>query len=689
MIQWTCGEKQELPLHHIDGTRNPADWLTKELQVSIETVQAGSDWQNGYDWMSKNVEDMPLKNYSDLTIGFDVENAVNSECFLDTPSSIHLSHVEENIDSLEEIDYECARLLVSTITNESFVSDQSVSDQLSPQCFAVSPGRDKSHIGLVDFIGLGWSKAISALSYVAQFCLKMIHTSHIKKNIPFAPNCSICLINPESQEQERVLYRDRAERLVFTLESQRVEKTLTKEHTKKCIQQGKMICYKGRLDDLCQFTSTDLDVTVFFDSSEFTGLIPIVGTDSPVFFSYLIYVHRKLKPHSGTELSYKEILKKMYPIPSPRRIIQSVRDDCTKCRKISKKTLKLEIANHPSVRTALSPPFYNAQLDIAFGFKGSCYKRSRTTIPVYALVIVCLLSGACNILACDGLQSQDVVLALERHCARYGAPSSLYVDNGSNLIALDSVKLDIRALNGTLMENLGFKVHVCPPKAHESRGRVERKIRQLRETLEKLGLTTKSPMTTLSWDTAFAKCASMINDLPMSKGDSSNLSDLGYDIISPNRLLLGRNNNRSVEGTMRFTNTALPTDILNRNRQITSTYMQILIDRIHHLQSKRNKWLRTTEVTPQIDDLLFFLVDESALGKDYARWKLGKVVSVTERTVTIMHPLRTDQGIAWNFAIRNWRNTCIIIGKNELAINSNKYFDSLLDPDQPVPKKHE
>ena len=40
-------------------------------------------------------------------------------------------------------------------------------------------------------------------------------------------------------------------------------------------------------------------------------------------------------------------------------------------------------------------------LDIAYGFPGVTYKNARKTIKVYALVFVCLISGATNILALE------------------------------------------------------------------------------------------------------------------------------------------------------------------------------------------------------------------------------------------------------------------------------------------------
>ena len=89
---------------------------------------------------------------------------------------------------------------------------------------------------------------------------------------------------------------------------------------------------------------------------------------------------------------------------------------------------------------------------------------------------------------------------------------------------------------------------VSTAKAHSERGRVERKIRSLRESLEKMGVNTNHPQTVLQWETIFAKIVNTVDNLPMAKGNTSNSSNLGYEIITPNRLKLGRNNYRSLEG---------------------------------------------------------------------------------------------------------------------------------------------
>ena len=56
-------------------------------------------------------------------------------------------------------------------------------------------------------------------------------------------------------------------------------------------------------------------------------------------------------------------------------------------------------------------------------------------------------------------------------------------------------------------------------------------------------------MTAIQWETLFSKVASTLDDLPIARGDSSSVSNVGFDILTPNRLKLGRNNYRSLEGS--------------------------------------------------------------------------------------------------------------------------------------------
>ena len=238
----------------------------------------------------------------------------------------------------------------------------------------------------------------------------------------------------------------------------------------------------------------------------------------------------------------KEVHRKMRVVKGLRWLVKRVIADCVKCRLIEKKTLELRLSNHPKARTLLAPCFHSCMMDICYGFKGQAFKRSRAVIKIYALVIVCLLTGATNIMAPEGIETQDVCAALERHANRYGVPGFIYVDNGTQLKALQYAKISVRDLDAMIQDNLGIKIIVSNAKAHSERGRVERRIRVLRETMEKLGMDSSYPMTCLQWDTLISRISNTIDNLPLAKGNSSNETALGYEIIMPNRLKLGRNN---------------------------------------------------------------------------------------------------------------------------------------------------
>ncbi len=137
-----------------------------------------------------------------------------------------------------------------------------------------------------------------------------------------------------------------------------------------------------------------------------------------------------------------------------------------------------------------------------------------------------------------------------------------------------------------------YEIIVSNAKAHSERGRVERRIRVLRETMEKMGVNNSHPMTCLQWDTLFSRISNSIDNLPLALGNTSNETALGYEIITPNRLKLGRNNYRSLEGSgIDLEMSSNFTKILDRNRTIYLQWYQGFIDSIHFLSLRPNKWL--------------------------------------------------------------------------------------------------
>ena len=361
-----------------------------------------------------------------------------------------------------------------------------------------------------------------------------------------------------------------------------------------------------------------------------------------------------------------------------------MRNDCVKCRILSKRTVELEMAKiHPG-RMNLAPVFYNVQMDIAYGpFNCQAFKKTRSVKTIYALVIVCMMSGATNMLVLEGIEVQDVIAAIERHSARYGYPAEIFVDAGSQLVALQHSEALLRDANTFLYQSRGTTVTVSCPKAHESRGKVERKIQAIRNTLKRMDVNCHDPVSAITWETIFAKVANALDNLPMALGDNSNTSDLAREILTPNRLKMGRNNNRSLEGSIELTSAALPTTILNRNRKITAAFLKLIMERAHHLiNSWRSKWQKSDSRQPVSGDIVLFRFSDNEALKEEEQWRLGRVIDVTPSRVKIMYPGKAErlQIPKSKFVERLPRDVVILASENDPDLNSETYYKEIIAP---------
>ena len=126
-----------------------------------------------------------------------------------------------------------------------------------------------------------------------------------------------------------------------------------------------------------------------------------------------------------------------------------------------------------------------------------------------------------------------------------------------------------------------------------------------------MGVSTDHSQTVLQWETLFAKIANTVDNLPMAKEDTSNSSNLGYEIISPNRLKLGRKNYRSLEGSgIKLDMASSLTALLERNRELYCEWYQIFIENIHMLDLRPNKWLKNSRL-PLLEDIVLFVFNDS------------------------------------------------------------------------------
>ena len=613
----------------------------------------GSLWESGYPWMTQDLHSMPILNYDQLYLKDKEEERVLEECY------------EEPFFLTQDIKETAEEVL---FVQECFTVDSTDHHLSSP------PSRSRSPL-LVDMMIYGWSRSLRVIKLVLRFITNLKHKLKSHKH---NEDCISCTWNGNIVEREKK-YERKAEHYLYRQETKVIQEVLTGKRLERYKMKDGIIYSVGRIIEENPFKIKDMEIDLpFFDGLEITGITPVVLADSPVFHSYVIHVHLHVQPHSGVEITLREVQKKMTVPDGARRIIKRIRTDCVKCKMIILKTVELEMSKHTAARTILAPPFYNVMMDIAFGFTGQPYKNARKTFKVYAIVIVCLLTSATNILACEGLETQDVIQALERHSARYGVPAAIYVDQGTQLKAIKHAGFSTRSLETQLVEKLDIRVVVSNAKAHCEQGRVENKIKLIRETLEKTGIKTTVPQTTLQWETLFSKIASTLDDIPIAKGNSTNARDIGFEIITPNRIKLGRNNKRSLYGEgIDLEMSSNYTMLLDRNKQIYRVWYQMYIDSIHLISLRPAKWMKSGD-QPKLGDVVLFVMKESPdYNKKTAEWRLGIVVEIGERKVTLEFSGRNDKSKRERL-VRSPRDVCVLLSVDELAITSKSYFERLL-----------
>ena len=638
MIQMST-DQESIPLYHIDGKSNIADLLTKPHDIQVEELSIGSLWQDGPSWLALDSNSFPKSQYSDLTVSpiqvLDIKKECFSEPYIPTNSNMSVHRVEL--------------------------------DHIAPN------PRTKFHL-LIDPVSTGWLKTLRILNIVVDFPCILKHKS--QHEINHSTDCLYCIY---SENPALIDFGDKAKQVLYRYETQVALASLSSKQLRKYTLKDNILYFFGRLSKDNPFRFKDLERIPFLDSTVISGPTPIMLSDSPILYSLLMYIHCKKVPHAGVEITVKEICKEVMVHGGLRRLVRRIKEDCTTCRILERKSVEIEMSNHPAARTTIAPPFFQMMIDIAYGFKGLCYKRARTSIKIYALVGVCLLTGATSILALEGLETQDIVGAIERHSSRHGVPSDIFIDNGTQLLALKHAKFSIRDIHAQVHDNLGIRVHESTAKAHSERGRVERKIRTVRSLLERTGTQTTTPMTSLNWETTFCKIASALDDLPIAKGDSSNVTNLGYEILTCNRLKLGRNNARALErGGFDIESSKIPTNILEKNKEVYTVWYQLFCDNIHMLMLRPDKWNKNGR-QPVVDDIVLFVFTDGSHSKHGIVWKLGKVLNCSDKKVEILYVSKISKtgNVTKSKLSRSVRDVSIVFSVGELFINSNDHYESL------------
>ena len=224
----------------------------------------------------------------------------------------------------------------------------------------------------------------------------------------------------------------------------------------------------------------------------------------------------------------------------------------------------------PIQSLSVAPAFYTTQVDLCGPFNAYSQHHRRTTAKIWLVVFCCISTSCTDIRVMEDYPSTSFILAFSKFTCAYGYPKLLLSDEGSQLIkSFETMKLNFVNIKQSLFSNMNVDYQVCPVGGHNMNGKVERKIREIKKSLQK-SLDGKR-ISILQWESLVTEVANNINNLPLALGNIvSNYESM--DLLTPNRLILGRNNERSPIGSMDVTSD--PKRIFKTNQAIFNAWFE-------------------------------------------------------------------------------------------------------------------
>ena len=271
--------------------------------------------------------------------------------------------------------------------------------------------------------------------------------------------------------------------------------------------------------------------------------------------------------------------------------------------------------------TIIAPAFYVSQVDLAGPFLSYSAHNKRATVKVWFAVFCCCTTSAVKLKLMEDYSSQAFIQAFIRLSCEVGYPKVVLPDEGSQLLkGCEDMKFNFRDVRNKLYADMKVEFDPCPVGGHYMHGRVERKIKEVKKSIERSFQHER--LSIIQWETVASQVANCINDMPLAHGNIVGDFEVA-DLLTPNRLLLGRNNNRSPDGPMLVTSDA--DKFVRSNEKIFNSWFEVwLTTYLPHLM-KQEKWFDTTHVL-QEGDIVLFLKRDSAIQNKYQYGIVSKVI---------------------------------------------------------------
>ena len=573
--------------YHIDTKNMIADIATRKGS-SLDTVSERSQWINGYDWMKLDVNMFPIKSRQQVSL---------------SQEDIKENSKETSIQQIQQTGYAINEHFVAHVSHH--IPDD-VQKRYEYSCYLINPFMHR------------FQNVVRVMGIVLKF-IRNIQSSkqgHLKKHHNKVKHpLAVCLTEEEINNGKNYFFKKATNEIKkFMNDSQYKKYTREKDG---------ILMYVGRILPSNNITVVGTMTSVMKDLSLSSFCVPVIDKHSPLAYSIINDIHWYSEVrHQGVEIVWRHVLKVAFIIEG-QEIVKKIRKLCERCRYLMKRTIDIAMGPVSDFNMVIAPAFYITQVDLAGPFQAFSQHHKRTTVKVWLSIFCCTTTSSGSIKVMEDYSSTSFIQAFTRFSCDVGYPKMLLPDMGSQLVkSCENMRLNFHDIKFQLHKDVKVEFEVCPVGGHHMHGKVERKIREVKLSLEKLLLNER--ISILQWETISSQVANSINNLPIGLGNYvSNFDTL--DLITPNRLKLGRNNNRSPVGTVTIVNER--DKILENNSNIFNTWFEnwlvSYVPRLMHHPKWYNSGYQLNE-----GDIVLFLKQESVLSNTY---QYGMVISTEKK----------------------------------------------------------
>ena len=595
--------------HHIESGLNPADIGTRTADASM--VAPDSEWQLGKAWMKNCVEDMPLKSLGEIS----------------------MDHEEQRL-ALQEIRNSGAPGLTLLAFSNKVMLRADLSD------FLVDPMR------------FHWNHLLRRLAIIFIACDKFKNKRPLTDNLIHDKANTVHVDEADIERAKIYLFKKTTKELFEFNDWKRLD----------ALGQMKdgIFIYTGRI-----LAGAEADLAdAALDLTRLSFAVPVIDRNSPVAYCIMRTCHEKHTHHGGAVSTLLKSFEYAFIIGG-RSLATEIKTKCHFCQRYKLKTIQIEMGKLDSARYNVAPAFTVCQLDLFGPFDMKCQvhqKRTRNTdtAQAWGVAIKCCATNAIGLYVMVGYDTDNFLMALQRHIYRYSVPLQIRIDAGSQLVkGLKDARICVadvaKSLNAETGSAIAFKI--APPGAHNWNGMVERSIKEIKGIINTV--FKGRSFSVLQFETALGYIAAELNNLPYCLGNRYTNLD-GLDLLTPSRLLMGRNAGRAAMGRLTIES---PGRMMESIEEIEKAWWQVFKNaRLADFFPKSKKWNTTTH-QPKVGQIVVFLRDLSnAFGSSIFR--IGRIVRVFESKDDIVRKVEIEyrlwQSKTTSSVIRSLRDVAVL-----------------------------